>query len=145
VGPQGPAGPTGQAGIPAAASAYNDAGLLTLVVALNSPVPFGTAGAGFGTAITRTNSTTYTLNSAGVYRVSYVLYTAAASVLGGAQVRVNGSPVGPRTTLVAAGTPLVGDVLVNATAGSTVQIVTQGLGLTLASGQSASIMILKLQ
>jgi len=74
-----------------------------------------------------------------------VLYTAAVSLLGSAQVNVNGSQVGPRSPLVGAGTPLVGEVLVQAAAGSTVEVVVQGVGLTLASGQSASLMILKVQ
>ena len=144
TGSTGPTGPTGPAGLGLAAALFdwNNGGI---TIAINSPVPFNQAPFIVGTAISKTNNTTFTVNATGAYRVTYILQTAAASLLGSAQVRVNGTGVGPTTTLVALGAPLTGMVTFSANAGDTIQVVVSGLAITLATGDNASINIDKIQ
>ena len=98
-----------------------------------------------GTAITQTNSTTFTLNGDGVYRVTYTLRTALLSLLAETQVQVNGTGIGPTAALIAAGAPLNDQVTFPANAGDTVQVVVGGSALTLANGDNATINIDKVQ
>jgi hypothetical protein len=81
-----------------------------------------------GTAIRKTNDTTFTLNVNGVYRVSYTLRTDSAPPIGVfvLQIQVNGAAVGEGAALWLPGAPLVDQVAFQATAGSTVQIVNVG-------------------
>jgi hypothetical protein len=98
-----------------------------------------------GTAITKTNDTTFTVNADGVYRVTYTLRTAVISLLGSVRVQVNGAGVGPTSSLLIAGVPLTDQVTFQANAGDTVQLVVSGLALTLAPGDNATINIDKVQ
>src|SRR6266511_1484790 len=96
------------AGIPAGGLAailfdYNNG---TVVIGVGGAVPFNQAPLIVGTAITKTNDTTFTLHANGVYRVSYTLRTALLSLLGSVQVQVNGVGVGPTAPLLIAGTSL---------------------------------------
>src|SRR4029079_2242364 len=100
-GPQGPPGPAG--GLAAVLFDWNNGGI---IITVNTPVPFNQAPFIVGTAISKNNNTTFMVNTHGVYRVTYTLRTALASLLGSAQVRVNGVGVGPTATLVSAGAPL---------------------------------------
>jgi hypothetical protein len=134
-------------GIPAGGLAailfdYNT-GNITIVV--GGAVPFNTAPLIVGTAISKTNNTTFTLNTDGVYRVTYTLRTALLSLLGSVQVQVNGSGVGPTASLIVAGAPLSDQVTFAANAGDTVQLVVGGLALMLAAGDNATINIDKVQ
>jgi hypothetical protein len=82
-----------------------------------------------GTAISKTNDTTFRLNENGVYRVSYALRTGHFSSWLGMfvlQIQVNGAGVGEGAYLWLPGAPLVDQVAFQATAGSTVQIVNKG-------------------
>jgi hypothetical protein len=120
------------AGIPAGGLAailfdYNN-GFITIGV--GGAVPFSQAPLIVGTAISKTNATTFTLNKNGVFRVSYTLRTALASLLANVQVQVNGSGVGPTAALVVAGTSLSDQVTFAANAGDTVQLVVGGLALS---------------
>ncbi|PYI49794.1 MAG: hypothetical protein DMF10_00620 [Verrucomicrobia bacterium] len=117
----------------------------TIVIGVGGAVPFNHAPVVVGTAISKTNNTTFMVNQDGVYRVTYFLRTAMASLLGTAQVHVAGSPVGPAATLVVAGTTLSDQVTFSATAGSAVQVVISGAALTLAAGDNASINIDKVR
>lgn len=126
---------------PSALSAYNDAGGATPSVPNGTPIAFNTPGPVVGTAIVKTDADTFTLVAAGTYRVHYRLTTAALSLLGGALVTVNGTAAGPTSTLIAAGSILSDSVLVTAAANSTLELVVQGLALTLGSGASATILI----
>ncbi|MGE5214914.1 MAG: BclA C-terminal domain-containing protein [Nitrospirota bacterium] len=135
------------AGIPAGGLAailfdYNNG---TIVVGVGGAVSFNQAPLIVGTAISKTNDTTFTVNADGVYRVSYTLRTALISLLGGVQVHVNGSGVGPTAGLVIAGVPLSDQVTFQANAGDTLQLVVSGLALTLAAGDNATINIDKIQ
>jgi hypothetical protein len=97
-----------------------------------------------GTAITKTDDTTFTLNEDGVYRVSYMLQNVAG--YGTVQVQVNGTAVGPGIFLNTGGgdpTTVTDLVTFTATAGNTVQIVNVG-NLT-ANLNTASINIDKVQ
>lgn len=134
-------------GIPAGGLAailfdYNT-GPISIVV--GGAVPFNQAPLIVGTAISKTSNTTFTLNKAGVYRVTYTLRTAFVSALGGVRVQVNGTGVGPTSALIILGAPLTDMVTFEATANSTVQLVVTGLALNLATGDNATVNIDKVQ
>ena len=134
-------------GIPAGGLAailfnFNSGGI---TIGVGGPVPFNQTALQVGTAITQTDSETFTLNQAGVYRVTYTLRTALASALAQTQVQVNGVGVGPTAALIAGGVPLNDQVTFPANAGDTVQVVVGGLALTLATGDNATINIDKVQ
>jgi hypothetical protein len=134
-------------GIPAGGLAailfnFNSGGI---TIGVGGPVPFNQTALQVGTAITQTDSETFTLNQAGVYRVTYTLRTALVSLLAQTQVQVNGVGVGPTAALVAGGVPLNDQVTFPANAGDTVELVVAGLALTLATGDNATINIDKVQ
>lgn len=135
------------AGIPAGGLAaivfdYNSG---TIAIGVGGAVPFNQSPLVVGTAITKTNNTTFTVNADGVYRVTYTLRTALLSLLGSVQVQVNGSGVGPTAGLLVAGVPLSDQVTFQANAGDTLSLVISGLALTLAAGDNATINIDKVQ
>ena len=135
------------AGIPAGGLAailfdYNNG---TIVIGVGGAVAFNQAPLIVGTAITKTNDTTFTVHKDGVYRVSYTLRTALLSLLGGVRVQVNGVGVGPTSGLVVAGAPLSDQVTFQASNGDTVQLVVSGVALTLAAGDNATINLDKIQ
>jgi hypothetical protein len=108
-------------------------------------VPFNQVPLVVGTAISKTDNFTFTVNQAGVYRVTYTLRTALVSLLGSVQVQVNGVGVGPTAALVIAGAPLNDQVTFPANAGDAVQLVVSGLAIALTTGDNASINIDKVQ
>jgi BclA C-terminal domain len=117
----------------------------TITIGVGGAVPFNQAPLIVGTAISKTNNTTFTLNADGVYRVTYTVRTALLSLLGSVQVQVNGSGVGPTASLIIAGAPLSDQVTFPANAGDTVQLVVGGLALSLGAGDNATINIDKVQ
>jgi hypothetical protein len=117
----------------------------SITIGVGGAVPFNQAPLIVGTAISKSNNTTFMVNQDGVYRVTYFLRTTLASLLGTAQVRVAGSPVGPAATLGVAGTTLSDQVTFVANAGDTVQLVVGGSALTLGTGDNATINIDKIQ
>jgi hypothetical protein len=134
-------------GIPAGGLAailfdFNSGGI---TIGVGGPVPFNQTALQVGTAITKTDNETFTLNQTGVYRVTYTLRTALVSLLAQTQVQVNGTGVGPTAALVAGGVPLNDQVTFPANAGDTVQLVVAGFALTLAAGDNASINLDKVQ
>jgi BclA C-terminal domain len=143
TGATGPTGPTGSAGGLAAVLFDYNTGVVTIIV--GSAVPFSQPPFIVGAAISKTNSTTFTLNASGVYRVTYTLRTATAGLLGNVQVQVNGVGVGPINALLTLGVPLTDQVTFTANATDTVQLVVGGLALSLAIGDNATINIDKLQ
>jgi len=135
------------AGIPAGGLAailfdYNNG---TIVIGVGGAVPFNQAPLIAGTAISKTNDTTFTVHADGVYRASYTLRTALLSLLGSVRVQVNGVGVGPTAGLILAGGPLSDQVTFQANAGDTVQLVVSGVALTLATGDNATINLDKIQ
>lgn len=117
----------------------------TIAIGVGGAVPFNQSPLVAGTAITKTDKATFTVNGNGVYRASYTLRTALLSLLGAVQVQVNGSGVGPTSGLVVAGVPLTDQVTFPANAGDALQLVVSGLTLTLAAGDNATINIDKVQ
>jgi hypothetical protein len=117
----------------------------TITIGVGGAVPFNQAPLIVGTAISKTNNPTFTLNADGVYRVTYTLRTALLSLLGSVRVQINGIGVGPTASLIVAGAPLSDQVTFAASAGDTVQLVVGGLALTLAAGDNATINIDKVQ
>ena len=134
------------AGIPAGGLAailfdYNNG---TIVIG-GGPVSFNQAPLIVGTAISKTDDTTFTVHKNGVYRVTYTLRTALLSALGTVRVQVNGVGVGPTALLLVAATSLSDQVTFQANAGDTVRLVVVGVGLTLAIGDNATINLDKVQ
>ena len=129
-------------GLPAVLFDYNNG---TITIGVGGAVPFSQAPLIIGTAISKSNSTTFTINELGLYRVSYTLRTAALSLLANVQLRVNGVGVGPTAALAVAGTSLSDQVTFIANAGDTLQLVVGGLALTLGTGDNATINIDKLR
>jgi len=146
TGPTGPTGPTGATGATGGLAAvlfdYNSG---TIVISVGGAVPFNQAPLIVGTAISKTNNTTFTVNANGTYRITYTLRTALVSLLANVQVRVNGVGVGPTAALVLAGTSVSDQVTFSANTGDTLQLVVGGLALTLGTGDNATINIDKLQ
>jgi hypothetical protein len=135
------------AGIPAGGLAailfdYNNG---TIVIGIGGAVPFNQAPLIVGTAITKTNNTTFTVNKNGVYRVTYTLRTALLTLLGSVRVQVNVVGVGPTASLIVVGSPLSDQVTFQANVGDTVQLVISGVALTLAAGDNATINLDKIQ
>ena len=135
------------AGIPAGGLAailfdYNSGGV---AIGVGGAVPFNTLPLIVGTAISKTNNTTFTLHKDGVYRVTYTLRTAVLSLLASVRIRVNGVGFGPTAGLVTAGAPLTDQVTFVGNAGDTVQLFVGGVALTLATGDNATINIDKVQ
>jgi hypothetical protein len=134
------------AGIPAGGLAaivfdYNNGSIMIG----GGPVPFNQTPLIVGTAITKTNDTTFVVHKNGVYRVTYTLRTAVLSALGTVRVQVAGVGVGPTAPLLIAGTSLSDQVTFQANANDTVQLVVGGMGLTLAIGDNATINLDKVQ
>ena len=135
------------AGIPAGGLAailfdYNNG---TIVIGVGGAVAFNQVPLIAGTAISKTNDTTFTVNKNGVYRVTYTLRTALVGLLGSVRVQVNGVGVGPTASLIVVGTPMSDQVTFQANAGDTVKLVVSGVALTLAAGDNATINLDKIQ
>ena len=143
TGATGPTGPTGSAGgLAAVLFDYNSG---TVTIGVGGAVPFSQAAFIVGTAISKTNNTTFTVNANGTYRITYTLRTALVSLLANVQVHVNGAGVGPTAALVVAGTSVSDQVTFSANASDTLQLVVGGLALTLGTGDNATINIDKVQ
>jgi BclA-like protein len=135
------------AGIPAGglAAILFDYNTGNVVIGTGGAVPFSQAPLIAGTAITKTNNTTFALHKNGIYRVSYTLRTAVLSLLANVQVQVNGVGVGPTASLAVAGTSLSDQVTFSANAGANVQLVVGAAALTLGTGDNATLNIDKIQ
>jgi BclA C-terminal domain len=129
-------------GLPTVLFDYNTG---AVTIGVGGAVPFNQGALIIGTAISETNNTTYTINELGLYRVSYTLRTALASLLANVQVRVNGAGTGPTAALAVAGTSLSDQVTFIANTGDMVQLVVGGVALTLGTGDNATINIDKLR
>jgi BclA-like protein len=129
-------------GLPAVLFDFNSG---AITIGVGGAVPFSQPPLMVGTAISKNNNTTFMVNEAGVYRVSYTLRTALVSLLANVQLKVNGVGVGPTASLVVAGTSLSDQITFMANAGDTLQLVVGGVALTLGTGDNATINIDKLQ
>ncbi|MDA1812129.1 collagen-like exosporium glycoprotein BclA, partial [Bacillus cereus] len=143
TGPTGPTGPSGL-GLPAGLYAFNSGGI-SLDLGINDPVPFNTVGSQFGTAISQLDADTFVISETGFYKITVIANTATASVLGGLTIQVNGVPVpGTGSSLISLGAPIVIQAITQiTTTPSLVEVIVTGLGLSLALGTSASIIIEK--
>ncbi|PHB92113.1 hypothetical protein COE98_10865, partial [Bacillus wiedmannii] len=144
TGPTGPTGPSGL-GLPAGLYAFNSA-TVSLALGINDPVPFNTVGSQFGTAISQMDPDTFVISETGFYKITVIAYTAAVSLLGSLAIQVNGVTVpGAGTSLISLGAPIVIQAITQiTTTPSLVEAVVTGIGLSLALGTSASIIIEKI-
>ncbi|PGK46106.1 hypothetical protein CN907_03870 [Bacillus anthracis] len=146
-GPTGPTGPTGPSGLglPAGLYAFNSGGV-SLDIGVNNPVPFNTVGSQFGTAIFQLDDDTFVISETGFYKITVIAYTVSVGILGGLSIQVNAVPVpGTGTSLISVGAPIVVQAITQiTTTPSLVEVIVTGLGLSLALGTSASIIIEKI-
>lgn len=145
TGPAGAIGPTGTNTTATSAYAYSTGVALT-AVAGGTPVPLA-SGQILPTGISvNAGNTLFTVTSAGRYRVSYALNTTAALLLS-TRIMINGVAVTASTVA-----PLISlsnysnEILIDLTAGSTVQLQVSGasINLTLVTGAGATLMITRL-
>ncbi|PGZ07072.1 hypothetical protein COE30_19465 [Bacillus cereus] len=117
-----------------------------MALGVDEPVPFSTVGSQFGTAIAQLDSDTFVINETGFYKITVIAYTATVSVLGSLAIQVNGVNIpGAGTSLISVGVPLVIQAITQiTTTPSMVEAVVTELGLSLALGTSASIIIEKI-
>lgn len=133
----GPTGATGASGLTSLDHLFTTG--TGALVALGSPVTFGGAVLVSGTAITKTNTTTFSINETGEYYIHITTQTAGLS-LGGLQVFVNGIGVGVGATLLSLGIPITIQEIINIpTAPSTLQVRSIGLAITLGGTVALSI------
>ncbi len=141
TGPAGPTGPTGATGATGLQAVLFDYNTGIVVIGVGEAVPFSQPPLMVGTAIIKSNNTTFTVTESGVYRISYVLRAGLFEPSGNTQVHVNGVGVGP----TAAAALLTDQVTFVANAADTLQLVVGGLPITLIPGDNATINIDKLQ
>lgn len=148
AGPQGPVGATGPAGTNTTATsafAYASGSALTATPG-GTPIPLP-SGQILPSGITVDGSdTTFTVSVAGRYRISYAVNVSATLALS-TQIVINGTPntastVAPLLSL----SNYSNEIIVDLTAGSTVQLQVVGLSvsLTLVEGAGATLMITRL-
>jgi hypothetical protein len=125
-------------GVQGAASAFTTAPATVLApTTAGAPVSFDTAGPADG-SVTRTNATTFTVSDSGLFTVNYNLGL-SSSALGSIRVAVDGTPTGPASPLTVLVTGVSNSVLVQASAGDTIQLLFvptvagSSIGLTSAS------------
>lgn len=157
TGPTGSAGPAGSAGAPApipaptatAGFAANTAGGLVTVLVAGTNISFPSIQL-LSADITLTGSNTiFTVNTAGVYSISYHVNT-TASVLLGTRLVINGGNI-PQSTVPPALSlsQFSNEILVSLTTGSTIQLqmyapLIVGVATLLSSSIGASMMIIRL-
>jgi hypothetical protein len=153
TGPQGPAGPRGLQGPPGPSGALlaSESAFATapyqIITDVGPPIAFDTAEAGFGTDITQTSSTVFTLNAAGVYRVTFNVTMSEVSSEVTFAVIANGVAVQPSATVstnvVPPATPpeaaVSGSVTINGTSGETISVGITFGGALVISGSSMSV------
>ncbi|PFV75726.1 BclA protein [Bacillus sp. AFS059628] len=118
---------------------------MSLDLGIDAPVPFNTVGSQFGTAISLMAPDTFLISETGFYKITVIVYTAAVSLLGGLTIEKDGVPIpGTGTSLISVGAPIVIQAITQiTTTPSMIEVIVTGLGLSLALGTSASIIIEK--
>ena len=98
-----------------------------ITVSLGSqPIAFTGDVVSTGSAITKTDDDTFTINESGTYRVAFDIAGVNASALGSVELRQNSTSLGS-FSLVSLGTSTSGTRLVQAEAGDTIELVRTGL------------------
>jgi hypothetical protein len=148
TGATGPTGATGANGTSNISHLFDyNTSASAVTVASGSALSFNQAIVGTGTDITKTDNSTFSITTVGKYSFQIVAQTTALSLLGTIQIYVNGVAVGPTSSLITGGAPLVLNAVLSISAGSlpaTIQVKVSGLTLTLASGTTNSMIITKL-
>ncbi|MEG6523306.1 BclA C-terminal domain-containing protein, partial [Desulfotomaculum sp. 1211_IL3151] len=150
TGPAGPAGPTGAPGpnpTATAGFAANTTGAIINVLLGGTSIPLPSAKLLSPDITVNGANTVFTINTAGRYRISYHINT-AASILMGSRLMINGSAntasiISPVVSL----SGYANEIVIDLAAGATVSLQFFGLiGLTALLGNSAgaSLMIIRL-
>jgi hypothetical protein len=118
-----------------------------LTISSGDAVTFGSpASAVFdGSSISQTNTTTFSINQTGHYQILFVGATTTLSASGGLQIVVNGTALASSGALALGGSTIALQTIANVTSAPvTVQVIGTGAGVTLGDGNTASLMITKL-
>ncbi|WP_179871793.1 BclA C-terminal domain-containing protein [Bacillus cereus] len=137
-----PTGPT-ELGLPGGLYAFNF-GPTGTILGTNDPVEFNTLGTSFGTAITQLTPDTFFIAETEVYKITVILYTSLTSASNVFEIQINGSPIpGTSVSLALFGSTLIAKAIALITTPAIVEVISTGLGLSLAPGVNASIIIEK--
>jgi hypothetical protein len=154
TGNTGPTGSTGAQGNTGAIGAtgsnsidhlfiYNSSAT-NVTVAINSSVSFNQTPITYGSSISKSTSTNFTINAAGNYIMRCIAQTTKQSLSGKLQFVINGTKTGPVAALPVGGSPLVLETVVSIKTSdlpATISIVCSTATLTLASGTTATFTI----
>lgn len=122
--------------------ASNNSGNQEITIHVGDSIPFSNLTANNGSSIYQLNNTAFEINTPGTFKITFILYTAKSSPLGGAEIVVDNVPIDSPTTLNLPGIPLVDHGIFNLKAGKhRIEIVVSGFDLTLCPWKNASIII----
>lgn len=122
--------------------ASNNSGNKEITIHVGDSIPFSNLIANYGSSINQLNNAVFEIDTSGTFKITFILYTAKSSPLGGAEIVVDNVPIDGPTTLNLPGIPLVDHGIFNLKAGKhTVEIVVSGFDLTLCAWKNASIII----
>ncbi|AJA49008.1 hypothetical protein CPAST_c29420 [Clostridium pasteurianum DSM 525 = ATCC 6013] len=125
--------------------AYNNTSEEELKIPVGSSIPFNNLSINFGHNITQIKNDEFKINSSGIYKIEFILYTSDSSPLGSAGIIMDDNPVVIPVTLTKPGTPLISHEILNLKNDNhTVKIEVSHLDLHLNAGKNASIIIEKL-
>ncbi|MFT8313227.1 MAG: hypothetical protein ABF633_03115 [Clostridium sp.] len=122
--------------------ASNNSGKEEATIHTDDSVPFNHLVGKYGSNINQLNDTTFEINTPGIFKITFILYTTKSSPLGGADIVINNIPLDIPTILITPGTPLIGNGIFNIQENNTtIKIIVSGLDLSLCPGKNANIII----
>ncbi|AGK96282.1 BclA C-terminal domain-containing protein [Clostridium pasteurianum] len=122
--------------------ASNNSGKEEITIHIHDSVPFNHLVGKYGSNISQLNDTTFEINTPGIFKITFILYTTKSSPLGRADIVINNIPLDSPTTLITPGTPLIGNGIFNIQKNNTtIKIVVSGLDLSLCAWKNANIII----
>ena len=122
--------------------AFNNSADQEIIIHVDDSIPFNHLATNYGSNINQINNSTFKINTAGTFKITFILYTTKSSPLGGIEIVVDNVSIDSPTTLSSPGTPLIGHGIFNLKDGNhTVKLVASGLDLYLCAFKNASIVI----
>lgn len=122
--------------------ASNNSGKEEITIHIDDSVPFNHLVGKYGSNINQLSDTTFRINTPGIFKITFILYTTKSSPLGGADIVINNIPLDSPITLITPGTPLISNGIFNIQENNTtIKIVVSGLDLSLCAGKNANIII----
>lgn len=125
--------------------AYNSSNEEDLKIPIGNSIPFNNLSLNFGHNIDQIKNDEFKINSPGIYKIDFIIYTTTSSPLGSVGIVVDDNPVETPITLTIPGTPLISHGLLDLKdSNHIVKIEISNLDLYLNTGKNASIIIEKL-